>query len=256
MSEEVRNASKTIPRVMLVIYAVNFVQNILTVLTISYHIPDLPAALQDASTYPAVWVLRQTMSSAWITVLLSVIVFLLFLSNLTYLIAVSRDLFAFARDRGIPFFSWIGTVERKRSIPTNAYIVTCISNVALSLIYIGSPVAFYAICSLCAIALMQCYCLSIACILWRRIYHPETLPQAHFSLGKFGVPINVFAVLFSLWGIFWCSWPTTFPISAKNFNWASPIFVGSILLASAYYAANGRKNYRGPVVLVQGRKVE
>lgn len=69
------------------------------------------------------------------------------------------------------------------------------------------PVAFYAITALSTIALLQCYCLSIACVLWRRVVHPETLPPAEFSLGRWGVPINALAVVYSLWAFFWACWP-------------------------------------------------
>ena len=65
------------------------------------------------------------------------------------------------------------------------------------------PVAFYAITSLSTVSLLQCYCLSIGCCLWRRIYKPETLPPAKFSLGRFGIPLNVMAVAYSLWAFFW-----------------------------------------------------
>jgi hypothetical protein len=69
------------------------------------------------------------------------------------------------------------------------------------------PVAFYAITALSTISLLQCYCLSIGCVLWRRIVLPSTLPPAEFSLGRWGIPINALAVLYSLWAFFWACWP-------------------------------------------------
>ncbi|KAG5976349.1 hypothetical protein E4U55_007351 [Claviceps digitariae] len=254
MSEEVRDAARTIPRVIMISFAINALSTWLTLITMVYHIPDVPKALADPTTYPAISVLRSTMSLPWLNVVLVVITLLLMFGNLSYLTAVSRDLFAFARDQGLPLSKWISRVEKTRGIPTNACIVSTGMSILLSLTYIGSPVAFYAITSLCIVALLQCYCLSIGCILYRRIYHPETLPYARFSLGRYGMLINALAVISSLWGFFWCFWPQVYPVTAAGFNWSSSIFVSVLFIAMVYYAWTGRHNYHGPVVLVEGRK--
>lgn len=115
--------------------------------------------------------------------------------------------------------------------------------------------AFYAITSLLTIALLQCYSFSIGCVLWRRIYHPETLPHAKFSLGKFGIPCNILAVVYSVWCFFWSAWPQEYPVTASNFNWASPLFLITLVVAFVYFVFRGRKVYTGPVAEVEGRKV-
>lgn len=74
--------------------------------------PDLHAALNDPSEYAVVYVLRQTMSVPWMSVVLTMITALLICSNVSYLTAVTRDLFAFARDGGFPFSDWIARVSR------------------------------------------------------------------------------------------------------------------------------------------------
>jgi choline transport protein len=181
---------------MITIYIVNFCLIFPAVLTVIYHCPDLPAALADSTTYPAIYVLRQSMSVPWITVILVIICLLNVASNIVYLAAVTRDLFAFARDQGLPFSKWLSTVSERRRIPVNACILSCGFAVLLSMIYIGSITAFYAITSLSTLSLLQCYSLSIGCVLYRRIRRPETLPPASFSLGRLGIPINSMAVAF------------------------------------------------------------
>lgn len=255
MSEEVRNASASVPKVMMSVFGINFVLNIVSVVTLCYHIPNVPEALNEPTLYPAIWVLRQSMSKEWLTALLTVqLVFLLF-SNFSYLAAVSRDLFAFARDKGLPYSDWLSKVDKDRKIPTNAYYLSAAFAGLLSLIYIGSPVAFYAIGSLLCCAIMQCFCFSISCVLWRRIYHPETLPPSTFSLGKYGIPINAVAILVVTWSFFWAFWPQEYPVTPSVFNWSVAIFVPTIAIALIYYFVKGRHQYEGPVTLVEGRKV-
>ncbi|KAJ4146006.1 hypothetical protein LMH87_004836 [Akanthomyces muscarius] len=254
MSEEVRQASESVPKVMLAVLFFNFLETLIVVVTLGYHMPVVQDALDDASTYPVIHVLMKSMSLPWVTVLLAIMCLLLTLGNVSYLAAVSRDLFAFARDDGLPFSKWLSKVDQKRKIPTNAYIFCGVFSSLLSLIYIGSPVAFYAITSLGSVAVLQCYCLSIGCILWRRVFQPDTIPAARFSLGRWGVPVNCAAVLFSFWSFFWSFWPQTNHPTAAGFNWASPIFSAVIIGAMVYYFIIGRKRYAGPVALVEGRK--
>ncbi|KAM3509009.1 hypothetical protein MY11210_006504 [Beauveria gryllotalpidicola] len=226
MSEEVRQASDAVPKIMLSVLVYNFFATLLVVVTLGYHMPNVREALDDPSTYPVVHVLLKSI----------------------------RDLFAFARDNGMPFSKWLSKVDKKRRIPINAYIFCGIFSSAPSLIYIGSPLAFYAITSLGAVAMLQCYFTSIGCLLWRRIFRPDTIPSASFSLGRWGIPVNCAAVIFSLWSFFWSFWPQTNHTDASDFNWASPIFSIIIIGALIYYFIIGRKRYLGPVALVEGRK--
>lgn len=255
MSEEVRDASKTIPRIMLINFVINMVITFITLLTFCYQIVDIQVALDDKTGYPGLWVIRQSMSLPWLNVFLTVVLILEIFGELAYFAAVNRDLYAFARDSGLPFSTWLAKIDQRRHIPTNAYIFSAAFSGLLSLIYVGSSVAFYAIISLCTVSLLQCYVFSIGCILWRRIYHPETLPPSRFSLGAWGVPINLSAVVFSVWSFFWTFWPEQYPVTISVFNWASPIFGATLVIAIVYYFFGGRKNYHGPVALVEGRKM-
>lgn len=254
MSEEIRNAPNSMPYVVLGASAVNFAFVFPMVLTVAYHIPNLDDALNDPTTYPAIYILRQAFSAGGVTAVLSIILFLNVASNVSFLAATTRDLFAFARDKGVPFSNWISKVDHKRVTPVNATILSSVIAILLSCIYIGSPVAFYALTSLSTVAMFQCYCFSIGCLLWRRIKHPETLPASTFSLGKFGPFINGWAVLFSLYAMFWCFWPQKSPVTAAGMNWAGPIFVFVLLIAFVDFQLRGKKQYFGPVVEVEGRR--
>lgn len=111
IAEEVRDAAKTVPRSMLSVFGVNMLITFACWITIIFAIPDIPAALADPSLYPVVYVFKQSMSIKWVTVELTLIVALVLFANVCYLTAVSRDLFAFARDGGFPFSEWIAAVR-------------------------------------------------------------------------------------------------------------------------------------------------
>ncbi|KAK3071926.1 hypothetical protein LTR53_007772 [Teratosphaeriaceae sp. CCFEE 6253] len=97
---------------------------------------------------------------------------------------------------------------------------------------------------------MITYMISVGCVLHRRIYHPELLPKARWSLGKWGIPINAGGFLYSTFCFFWCFWPNAIPITASDFNWAVLMFVVVALGAAVDWVFRGRKVYKGPVVLI------
>ncbi|KAK5731769.1 hypothetical protein LTR17_011120 [Elasticomyces elasticus] len=125
---------------MIAVYVINACIIFPGVLNVMYHIDDMNAALNDPTTYPAIYVLRGAMSVGWIAVILVLIALLNVASNIVYLAAITRDLFAFARDRGLPLSPWISKIDAKRHIPVNACILSSVFVCVLALIYICSTV--------------------------------------------------------------------------------------------------------------------
>jgi amino acid transporter len=122
--------------------------------------------------------------------------------------------------------------------------------IILSLLNIGSTVAFSAIISLQMSSLMLTYMLSISCVLYRRLTHPELLPPARWSLGRFGIMINGAALIFSMFFLFWCFWPLQTSVDPTTFNWAILMFSTIVIASTIFYFLGGRRKYAGPVTLV------
>ncbi|KAF2771417.1 amino acid permease 2 [Teratosphaeria nubilosa] len=253
MAEEVKDSSVAVPWSILNVYVSNFCLILPAAITVCYHIEDLDTALADPTTYPAIYVLRAAMTRNWQLAMLSVIFFINFMSGINYLAAVTRDLFAFSRDHGLPFSKWLATIHPKRRVPKNACFTSCVIATVLCVANVASSVTLNSLTSLLVVALLHCYCFSIGCCLWRRIYHPGSLPTARFSLGRWGIPINALAVGFASWFFFWSTWPTFYPVTAANFNWSSVVFVGLGIFALAYFYIRGKDIYKGPVATVEGR---
>jgi amino acid transporter len=87
---------------------------------------------------------RQTVSPGGVVALNVIPTVLIFAGTVSFNLSTSRQTWAFARDRGLPFSNWISHVDRKLEVPSNAVTITCLTTIALSLISIGSDVAFNA----------------------------------------------------------------------------------------------------------------
>jgi choline transport protein len=126
------------------------------------------------------------------------------------------------------------------------FIITCL----LSLINIGSTVAFNAIGSLAVSALLGTYIISFSCLIFRRI-QGEPLPPRRWTLGRFGIFVNIGAVLFLLVVWVFVFFPVAIPVTPSTMNWNAVMFGGTMIFAVFYYLLFGRKTYTSPVELVK-----
>lgn len=106
---------------MIGIFFVNMVFTIVCWLVLCFAMPDVDVALEHISTYRVIYILEQSMSTKWVTVELVLIVAIVLFSNVCYITAVSRDLFAFARENGVPFSPWICQVQTDRRGKSHRY---------------------------------------------------------------------------------------------------------------------------------------
>ncbi len=140
----------------------------------------------------------------------------------------------------------------KFHVPGNSILATSFFTIVVSLINIGSTIAFDAMVSLGVVALMATYAISISCVLLKRL-RGETLPPARWTLGKAGIYVNATALIYITWAFFWSFWPTVYEPTAQTFNLAAVLFVGSMGIACLEYFVHARWYYEGPVVKVEGR---
>lgn len=102
---------------------------------------------------------------------------------------------------------------------------------------------------------MATYAVSIGCVALKRL-RGQSLPRSRWSLGRFGLPINIVAFVYSCFTMIFICFPVTTPVEAKSMNWAIVMFTGVLSIALVYYFAHGRKVYEGPVVFVEERGEE
>lgn len=250
MSEEVRDASKYVPIAITWGYIGNGLLALVLLITFEFAIPSVEDALNDPSGFPFIYIFEKTVSVAGINGLTAIILIPVIFSNILFNASTARQTYAFARDKGLPFAKWISHVNPKRQLPVNAIALSCLISMLLSIINIGSLTAFNAIISLNVAALMFTYFMSLSCVIYRKIYHPKTLPSKRWSLGKWGLPINIIALLYVIFAIFWSFWPGTTPTTLDTFNWSVVIFVGVFIISLLMYFVKGRYEYVGPVVTV------
>jgi choline transport protein len=122
--------------------------------------------------------------------------------------------------------------------------------VLLSMINIGSTVAFNAIASLGTAALISSYIVSISCVRIKR-WRGQKLPPARWSLGRLGAPINDLSILYLLIVFTFTFFPETAIVNAESMNWNILIYGFTIMFAIVWFFARGKRQYAGPVEYVR-----
>ncbi|KAE8146687.1 amino acid/polyamine transporter I [Aspergillus avenaceus] len=250
MCEEIKDASETLPKAMMASVGVNGVLGLITVVTLCFTMGDVDSILSSETGFPFIQIFFNTTENyAATNTMTAILIVTLTASTITEVATASRQLWSFARDRGLPFSSFFAYVTPKWHIPLNSVMVSLAVTILLSLINIGSTVALQAIVSLTITSLMSAYILSIGCILLRRV-RGKPLPPRRWSLGRFGMAINIASLIF-LFPIFvFAFFPLSASVTPQNMNWSVVMYVGMISFASVYYWIRGRHQFIAPVALV------
>ncbi|KAL9107470.1 MAG: hypothetical protein Q9227_007667 [Pyrenula ochraceoflavens] len=267
ISEEIQDASLSGPKVVWYSYLLNLAMGIITLITMLFCWGPVEQAINADVPY---LVLFQQTNSIGVSLLDLILIFILiYVGNITSLAATSRETFAFARDRGLPFSSFISKLSTTTALPYHAIYTTSLLSSLLLLINLGSTLAFNITVSLSLLALLSTYSLSIGCVLYRRLSPSlPPLPPARWSLDttfpspfpnliSSGTLINALAFAYSCFALVWCCLPGSYPVArAQDANWGPALWVGVVVLASVFYVVHGRRRYRPPVMWVEGRRGE
>lgn len=289
MAEEVNNAEVVIPWSMLTTTLLNGALGFAIVVAVLFVTTDITAALASPTGvlgYPFMQIFYDaTGSKAGASVLIAILIIMTAAGTTAALTTVSRLVWAFARDRGLPGWRSVSKVRRllnlihasrflsddssqvqpKNTVPFLAIITTSLVACLIGLINIGSSTAFNDVISLGVSSLYASYIITESLLLWRRCTgairkakdvandtgEANRLVWGPFRLpGGFGILVNAFAVSFGIIIFFFSFWPVATPVTAAHMNF-SVLMTGSVVLfALLYYALWARKTYTGPIVEV------
>jgi hypothetical protein len=150
------------------------------------------------------------------------------------------------------------------------YSVLCTAaiSVLLSLINIGSPVAFQNVTSLSISCLYSSYLIAAGLLLYRRTTKGFTLPATGttdlpalanttgaelvwgpFHLkGALGIANNVFAMCYLVVVGFFSFWPPMVEPTVDMMNYSVVVTGGLVIFSVIYYFVWARKEYNGPII--------
>ncbi|KAI4137766.1 MAG: hypothetical protein LQ341_004996 [Variospora aurantia] len=267
MAEETKGADYVIPWCIVSTSALNGLLGLGTLLSMLYVTPNIDAVLESPSGqlgYPFMQVVLDSVGSyAGATVMICIVISMFTFACIAFLATASRIVFAFGRDKGLPFWQTMATVHPKTTLPNYAiWIITAVACL-FGVINLGSSTAFNIILSITVSTLYSSYTITEMLLLWRRIrgdirkpnemkgstWQANELVWGPFHVpGVWGVALNAFAVCYGTIVIVFCYFPATVSPDPATMNWACLIMAVVIFFAVAYYLMYANKVYKGPVV--------
>ena len=250
MAEEVSNASTVVPWCMICTVLLNGALGFAICIAFSFSVggPDgLEAALASPTYYDYMEVFYSaTKSLAGSSVMASILIALVTCASFGFLATASRQTWAFARDRGLPFSSYLSYVG-KSALPLRSVFFCAALTAAICLINIGSTVAFNAIVSITLAGLFISYMIPIILLIIKRL-QGEHVRMGPWTMGRLGLPVNIFSVIFLVISVLFSFFPPVTPVTLVTMNWSCVIFGGIVILGLIWYAVIGRKQYNGPIL--------
>lgn len=240
MSEEVRKARHAVPRAMFWSIVMNGALAYGMILVILFCAGDVDELL--SSGYPLLLIcINATQSASTGSAMVGLSMIVTLACSLGSITSASRLTWAWSRDGALP--AYFANIDPKSRVPVRSVWLPVFIVMLLALLNIGSSIAFNVIVALSTLGLYQSYLMAIACMLWARF--SGRLEPSGWSLGRYGVYINIFAVIYSAYIMVFLCFPSFLPVTASGMNYALPINAFVQLIALGLWVFWAKKHWRG-----------
>lgn len=129
-------------------------------------------------------------------------------------------------------------------MPIRAVWLPVVIVMMLACLNIADGAAFGAFVALGSIGLFMSYFIAISCMVHNR-FQKHVAPLGNWNMGILGLPVNVFALVYTAWVTVWLAFPSALPVTGENMNYAAPIFGASTSFAFVYWFIKGRTRWEG-----------
>ncbi|KIQ20640.1 APC family permease [Rhodococcus sp. MEB064] len=162
--------------------------------------------------------------------------------------AAIRLTFAMARDNALPFGERLATVHPKYQTPVVPAVVIGLLSILILVINIAQPKIFTVLTSIAIIMIYLAYLMVTGPLLKKRLrgeWPPKDLKEGgYFTMGRWGLPVNIFAVVWGAAMALNLAWPRESVYGTPWFNtWGAFVYIGVILgLGYLWYFTVGRSH--------------
>jgi urea carboxylase system permease len=206
LSEETSEPRRVVPSAILRALLVSFVGGGFMIVAALMAAPSLTDGQLSAGgiAYVITSRLDSTLGRALLTVVaISIVSACLAIQN-----SASRVMFSMARDGRLPGARLLARVHPQTGTPIVTGIAVGVLAIAVLLINLGNPAAFAAVTSTSVVIVYLAYLLVTVPVLRARLRRrlPTKRPGS-FSLGRWGLPVNLFAVVYGMAMMVNIAWP-------------------------------------------------
>lgn len=246
------NASRNVPIAMVGSVAANGLMGLVYGTMLLFSTSSLATLLETKTGFPFMQIFSDvTKSDAGATMMSILIIGTATAATVAGVTSTSRTLWAFARDRAMPFDRYLSKVNKSQQIPVRAVVLITVLQMLLGFIYLGNTTAFNAILSMAIIGMYASYMLPIVYML---VYGRKTLSPSDygpFKLGPVAGPIlNVVSLIWIVVVMIFSTFPSYMPVTPQNMNYSIVVCAGWMLFGVIYYYVSAKHKFEVPIVNV------
>ncbi|KAM0512602.1 hypothetical protein ACHAPE_008626 [Trichoderma viride] len=251
MIEEIPNPQIEGPKIMMYCIGIGMFTGFIFLSCLMFVINNVDGVI-EAAEGPLLHIFMDATKSRAGSICLLMFPLVCMLFTTVALVATStRMSYAFARDRGMPFSHIFSRVHPTLDVPINALLWTTAWVIIFGCIFLGSSSTFNAITAASVIALGVTYAIPpLINVLRGRKMLPESRP---FKLPNWlGWICNIVGICWAILTTVLFVFPPVIPVTGSNMNYAIVAFGVILLISGGTWIFDGRKNYKGPLVEIQG----
>ena len=251
LSEETKNPRKTAPRTILRALVVSGVGGAFMLIATLMAAPSVTDGSLGDPAKGLPYVLTSRLGDTLGRVFLVDVAIAVSVCTLAIQTATTRMMFSMARDRVLPFSAGLAVVNRRTGSPIRPAVVVGVLTVGLLYLNVHNSLVFLALSSVCIMLLYIAYLMVTVPMLLRRLRGEVAAEPGLFSLGRWGVPVNVVAIA---WGTFMAinlGWPRAKVFGTEWYLQYFPeLFLGgAIVIGAVAYAWQRHENRRDAAAL-------
>ena len=237
VAEETPNASRMIPRAMRMTIYVGGAASMWVCLALILSVPDMQAVISGKDTDPVSTVLRTAMGEWGFRAVIAVVLVSFMSCMISMQAAASRLLFAYARDEMIAGSKTLSRLSPHTHVPVGSLLVAGIVPSAIALCGLWLTNAVATIVSFAAAGIYIAFQMLVLGALIARFNGWK--PAGPFTLGRWGLCINIVALLYGISAIIDMVWPRS-PNDPWYSNYGMIVTAAGIILIGAIYMVTGR----------------
>lgn len=219
-------------------------------ISICFCIGDITEVAETSTLVPVIQIyFDSTQSKVGACILASLIVVIDLGCANALLAEGSRSLYAFSRDKGLPFSKFISRVEPRFQIPMVAIVLSTIIQMAFCSIYFGTVTGFNTVVAIAT----QGFYLSYAMPLFVRLlafcsggHRKSSGPWA--MKPAVSVTVNAIGLAYLLFACITFNFPSVYPVTSENMNYTSAAVGVIMFVAAITWFTTAKKQFSGPEV--------
>jgi amino acid transporter len=232
VAEEVKDPGTQIPKAMRMTIYIGGIASLLITLALILAVPDFAAVISGQDPDPVSTVFRDAFGAVGFRVVMFIVLISFFSCALSLQAAASRLVYSYARDDMMPASALFKRVMVSRHVPPFALILAA---AVPAIIIIGSKVSADALTKIISFAALGIYLAFMMVVLASlRARLKGWKPSGKFTLGKWGLGVNIAAIVYQVLAAINMAWPRTPDVPWYD-NWIVLLSAAVVLAVGLVY---------------------